>query len=66
MFINQLINFLIIAAVVFLIVRQFNRMRRQEEKAPDPTTKNCPFCATEIPIPATRCPHCTSEIPAAT
>ena len=65
LFINQVINFLIIALVVFLIVRQFNRMRRQEEKAPDPTTKNCPYCATEIPIPATRCPHCTSELPAA-
>ena len=68
LFINQLINFVIIALVVFLIVKQFNRLRRQEEAAPetsDPTTKKCPYCVTEIPITATRCPHCTSELPAA-
>lgn len=65
MFINTVINFLIIAFVVFLIVRQINIMRRAGEKeapAADPTTKQCPYCYTEISINATRCPNCTSEL----
>ncbi len=64
MFINTLINFLIIALVVFIIVRQINRMRRKEEagEAPAPTTKNCPYCYSTIPLQATRCPNCTSEL----
>ncbi|GAB4571547.1 MAG: large conductance mechanosensitive channel protein MscL [Anaerolineae bacterium] len=71
MFINALINFLIIALVIFLIVRWFERLRKMgekpaEEAAAEPTTKECPFCATEIPIKATRCPHCTSELTGAT
>ena len=64
-FINTLINFLIIAFVVFLIVKWFNRMVRQEEKeeAPAaPTTKECPYCLSTIPIGATRCAHCTSQL----
>ncbi len=63
LFINNVINFLIIAFVIFLLVRQINRLRAEPEEVPaEPTTKDCPYCATEIPIQATRCPHCTSEI----
>lgn len=58
LFINNVIQFLIMALVVFLIVRQINRLRR----APDPTTKACPYCASDIPLAASRCPNCTSEI----
>jgi large conductance mechanosensitive channel len=63
-FINTVINFLIIAFVVFLIVKQFNRlMREEEETAPTaPTTKECPYCLSTIPIKATRCAHCTSQL----
>jgi large conductance mechanosensitive channel len=63
LFINTIINFLIIAFVVFLIVRQVNRMQREEEAPPaEPTTKECPYCRTEIAIEATRCPNCTSQL----
>ena len=63
LFINNVINFLIIAFVIFLLVRQINRLRAELEEVPaEPTTKDCPYCATEISIQATRCPHCTSEI----
>ncbi len=65
-FITAVINFLIMAFVVFLIVKGVNRLtslRKKEEEAPAaPTTKKCPFCCSEIPIEATRCPHCTSLI----
>ena len=61
-FINTLINFLIIALVMFLIVKAVIRLRKPKE-APAPTTKECPFCKSQIPIQATRCPSCTSELP---
>ena len=60
-FINTIINFIIIAFVIFIIVRQINRMKKPPEPAA-PTTKDCPYCFTAIPIPATRCPNCTSEL----
>lgn len=60
-FINTIINFLIVAFVIFLIVRAFNRMKKPEAPAA-PTTKDCPYCQTAIPIKATRCPHCTSQL----
>jgi large conductance mechanosensitive channel len=63
-FINGIINFLIVAFVVFLLVKAINRMKHPAEK-PAPTTKACPFCCTDIPLPATRCPNCTSELAAA-
>ncbi|MGH2594332.1 MAG: large conductance mechanosensitive channel protein MscL [Anaerolineae bacterium] len=63
LFLNAVINFLIIAFAIFLIVRQANRMRKQPEAAP--TTKECPYCRSTIPIQATRCAHCTSELRAA-
>ena len=65
LFINTIINFLIIAAVVFFfIVRPIARMQAPKKVAAPaaPTTKDCPFCVTAIPIKATRCPHCTSEL----
>lgn len=60
-FINHLINFLIIAFVMFLLVRAVLRMRKPKE-APAPTTKECPYCKTQIPIGAVRCPNCTSQL----
>lgn len=65
-FLNTVINFVIVAFAVFLLVRQVNRLRRQPEPAlAAPTTKDCPYCFSSIPIKATRCPHCTSELRAA-
>ena len=67
-FINTVINFLIIAAVVFfLIVRPIAKMqaRQKVEETPAvPTTKECPFCLSSVPIKASRCPHCTSQLTA--
>ena len=60
-FINSVINFLIVAFVIFLVVRQINRMKAAPAPAA-PTTKECPHCFTQIPIPATRCPNCTSDL----
>jgi large conductance mechanosensitive channel len=66
LFLNAVLSFLIVAFVVFLIVREFNKMRRGEEKpAAAPVVKECPYCLSSIPIKATRCPHCTSELKAA-
>ncbi|MBN1485163.1 MAG: large conductance mechanosensitive channel protein MscL [Chloroflexia bacterium] len=60
-FINTIINFLIIALVMFLLVRGMNRLKKEEELAPA-TTKECPYCLSTIPLQATRCPQCTSEL----
>ncbi len=60
-FLNTVIDFVIVAFAIFLVIRQLNRLKRQEA-APAPTTKNCPRCFTPIPLQATRCPHCTSEL----
>jgi len=60
-FINNLVNFLLIAFVVFLLINAYMRMQRPKEVGP-PTTKDCPRCRTSIPIEATRCPNCTSEL----
>ncbi len=65
-FITAIINFLIMAVIVFAIVKLVNTVTNQFKKpAPEPeaTTKICPFCKSEIPIDATRCPNCTSELP---
>ena len=64
-FINTVISFLIVAFCVFLLVRSINTLRKKEEvPAAPPTTKDCQYCFTSIPIKATRCPHCTSELKA--
>lgn len=60
-FINTIIDFLIVALVIFLIVRTVNRMQRPKLQAA-PATKECPYCATTIAFRATRCPNCTSEL----
>lgn len=63
LFINSLVNFLIIGVVIFLIIRVINRLFEKPAPAPAaPTTKTCTYCQTEIPIKATRCPHCTSQL----
>jgi large conductance mechanosensitive channel len=63
-FINAVISFLIVAFVVFLLIRSINRLRREEEAPPaEPTTKECPYCLSTIPIKATRCAFCNSELP---
>jgi large conductance mechanosensitive channel len=59
-FLNTVLDFLIVAFVIFLLVRQINRLQRQPAPAPV-TTKECPYCFSAIPIKATRCPQCTSE-----
>lgn len=64
MFIQNVVDFLIIAFVIFLMVRQINRMRKGKEPE-TPVNKECPYCASNIPIKAIRCPNCTSELKAA-
>jgi large conductance mechanosensitive channel len=61
LFINTIIDFLIVAFVIFLLIKQVNRLKQPAPSA-EPTTKKCPYCLSEIPIKATRCPHCTSEL----
>ncbi len=63
-FINAVVSFLIVAFVMFLLVKGMNKLQREEEEAPAaaPTTKDCPHCCTTIPIGAARCPHCTSQL----
>jgi len=67
MFINVVIDFIIVAFIMFLVVKQVNKLKRPAPApAPSaPTTKECPFCFSTIPIKATRCPACTSQIPSA-
>ena len=60
-FINNVISFLIVSFVLFLIVRQFNRFRKPAPPSA-PTTKKCAFCLSDIPLAATRCPNCTSHL----
>jgi len=62
LFLNTIVNFLIIAFAVFLLVRQVNRWTKKPEPAAAPTTKECPQCAMTIPIAAKRCGHCTSAL----
>jgi large conductance mechanosensitive channel len=61
-FLNNVINFLIVAFVVFLVVQQMNRLTRKPAPAVVPTTKDCPQCAMPIPLAAKRCGHCTSQL----
>jgi large conductance mechanosensitive channel len=64
LFINTVIDFLIVSFVIFLVVHLANRLQRQQAAAAlaAPTTKECPFCLSIIPLKATRCSHCTSEM----
>ena len=61
-FINTIISFLIISFAIFLLIRNINRLKRQQEAPPVPITKECPYCLSIIPIKATRCSHCTSDL----
>ena len=61
LFLNATIDFLIVAFVIFLFIRTINRMQKPAP-APAPTTKDCPYCFSAIPIKATRCPQCTSQL----
>jgi large conductance mechanosensitive channel len=60
-FINAIVDFLIVAVVIFLVIKGINKMQRPAPE-PAPTTKKCPYCFTEIPIEAKRCPNCTSQL----
>lgn len=63
LFLNTVVNFLIIAFVLFMVVKGMNRLKREAPPpAAAPTTKECPQCATDIPLKAKRCPHCTSTL----
>lgn len=65
LFINTVISFIIVAFAVFMMIRTINRLKREQPApAAAPTTKDCPFCFTAVPIKAVRCPHCTSELKA--
>lgn len=62
-FINSVVSFVIVAFCVFLLVKTMNRLKREEAAPPaEPTTKDCPFCCSAIPMKASRCPQCTSEV----
>ena len=64
-FIMAIVNFVIVALVLFSIIKAMNKaasLNKKDEAEEEPTTKECPFCFQEIPIKATRCPHCTSEL----
>ncbi len=64
-FINTIISFIIIAFAIFMVVKAMNKLKRKEEAPPaEPTTKDCSYCFTSIPIKASRCPNCTSELAA--
>jgi large conductance mechanosensitive channel len=62
-FLNTVINFLIVACVIFMVVRAASKLQKPAPAAA-PTTKDCAYCFTAIPIPAKRCPHCTSQLSA--
>jgi large conductance mechanosensitive channel len=61
-FINTVIQFLIVAFVIFLMVRQINRMKTPAPAGPKDEARDCPYCVSRIPLKATRCPHCTSAV----
>ncbi|MGB3717299.1 MAG: large-conductance mechanosensitive channel protein MscL [Candidatus Promineifilaceae bacterium] len=63
LFIMAIIYFVIVALAIFLVVKAFNRLRREEEQpTPEPTSQDCPFCSMGIPLNASRCPYCTSQL----
>jgi large conductance mechanosensitive channel len=65
-FANAIISFLIVAFAMFLLIRAINQLKREEEApSEEPTTKDCPYCFSTIPIKAVRCAHCTSDLKAA-
>jgi large conductance mechanosensitive channel len=61
-FMNTVINFIIVAFAIFLLLRQVNKLFPKPAPAPAPAVKDCKFCFSSIPVQATRCPHCTSDL----
>jgi len=59
-FLGTIVDFMIVAFVIFLVIRQINRLKRPADESP--ATHDCPFCLSDIPVKASRCPHCTSEL----
>jgi large conductance mechanosensitive channel len=62
LFLNTVLDFIIVAFVIFLVIHMMSRIKKPLVKAPEPKTKDCPYCVSTIPIKATRCPNCTSEL----
>ncbi len=62
LFINNILDFIILAFVIFLMIRAINRLTKKQETVEEVTTRECPYCLTSVSKKATRCPHCTSEI----
>lgn len=62
LFLNNVVDFVIVALVIFLLIRAMNRLTKKEEKPAEVTTRECPHCMSTISRKASRCPHCTSEI----
>jgi large conductance mechanosensitive channel len=62
-FLNTILDFIVVAFVIFLLIRQVNRLKKEPAPAPA-TTKECPYCLSVIPLKATRCGHCTAQLPA--
>ena len=62
-FLNTILDFIVVAFVIFLLIRQVNRLKKEAAPAPA-TTKECPYCLSVIPLKATRCGHCTAQLPA--
>ncbi len=61
-FLNNVVDFLIIAFSIFIVIKQLNRLTKKKEEAPAPTTKECKYCYSQINIKATKCPNCTSSV----
>ena len=62
LFLNTVVNFLIVAFAVFLLVRQVNRLAAKPAPTPAPTLRDCPYCLSAVPMKATKCAHCTSDL----
>jgi large conductance mechanosensitive channel len=62
LFVNALLDFLVVALIMFLIIKQMNKLRKPAPAPVVPATKDCPFCLSAVPSKASRCPHCTSEL----
>ncbi len=62
LFVNTILEFVVVAFVIFLMVRQINKLKTPEPTPPTVDSRDCPFCVSRIPVKAIRCPHCTSEL----